>query len=283
MKAKSLLHRAGMALLVLVILAANSFAAYAANLPDLTQKGAISITLRDSKTGAAVSGGEMTLYPVASVSAENGKLMYSYINGFENCGIPLDNVEDSELAGKLQGKLSVSASGTPQTIDAQGKVRYTGLTAGLYLIVQTKNASGYRTSNPFVVSLPMQNDGGWTYQVDASPKVSTSSSSKPSKPSKPSEPDKPSTPDTPDTPDKPSNPDTPGSDIPDHDTPLHPGEHNPDTPDTPSSPETPSTPSKPVKRLPQTGQLNWPIPVLCIGGLVLFSFGWLMRKEERNR
>ena len=38
---------------------------------------------------------------------------------------------------------------------------------------------------------------------------------------------------------------------------------------------TPTTPSEPT--LPQTGQLNWPIPVLVVLGLGLFSFGWVLR------
>lgn len=38
-------------------------------------------------------------------------------------------------------------------------------------------------------------------------------------------------------------------------------------------------------KLPQTGQLNWPIPAITIAGLVLFVTGWILcfgRKRERN-
>lgn len=38
--------------------------------------------------------------------------------------------------------------------------------------------------------------------------------------------------------------------------------------------------------LPQTGMLRWPIPVLGVGGIVLFSIGWVLffgkKKEDRN-
>lgn len=50
-----------------------------------------------------------------------------------------------------------------------------------------------------------------------------------------------------------------------------------------SVPPTPATPTDP--KLPQTGQLNWPIPVLVTLGLMLFSCGWLLRfgrKRTRN-
>jgi len=38
-------------------------------------------------------------------------------------------------------------------------------------------------------------------------------------------------------------------------------------------PTEPPTSGKP-SRLPQTGQLNWPIPVLASGGMLLFALGW---------
>ena len=54
----------------------------------------------------------------------------------------------------------------------------------------------------------------------------------------------------------------------------------PSTPTTPTSPTTPTTPGKP--NLPYTGQLNWPIPVLVVLGLVLFSAGWLLRFGKKK-
>lgn len=41
------------------------------------------------------------------------------------------------------------------------------------------------------------------------------------------------------------------------------------------APQEPAAPSDP--KLPQTGQLNWPVPVLAISGLVLFAAGWALR------
>lgn len=35
-------------------------------------------------------------------------------------------------------------------------------------------------------------------------------------------------------------------------------------------------------KLPQTGQLWWPVPILAISGFVLLLVGWLRRKESRN-
>jgi hypothetical protein len=54
----------------------------------------------------------------------------------------------------------------------------------------------------------------------------------------------------------------------------------PDTPDTPDKPDVPDTPDKPV--LPQTGQLNWPVPVLACCGVLLFSVGWVLNRQGKK-
>lgn len=47
----------------------------------------------------------------------------------------------------------------------------------------------------------------------------------------------------------------------------------------PSKPQEPK-PNGPT--LPQTGQLNWPIPLLAIAGIVLFAAGWLVRFSKKK-
>lgn len=66
-------------------------------------------------------------------------------------------------------------------------------------------------------------------------------------------------------PDKPDEPDYP--DI-------------PDTPDEPDHPDTPDTPDGP--KLPQTGMLWWPVPVLLAAGLLLLALGRLKRRGAKD-
>ncbi len=48
-------------------------------------------------------------------------------------------------------------------------------------------------------------------------------------------------------------------------------------------PEPPSEPVKPSgPTLPQTGQLNWPIPILLMLGLCLYFTGWLLRFGKKD-
>ncbi len=47
----------------------------------------------------------------------------------------------------------------------------------------------------------------------------------------------------------------------------------------------PTTPSKkPDPLLPQTGQLNWPVPLLAVSGLAFFTLGWVlfMNREKKH-
>lgn len=63
------------------------------------------------------------------------------------------------------------ARGTTKTVDADGNAAFEDLELGLYLIVQSKASNGYAPIKPFLVSLPMAENGKWNYEVDASPKV----------------------------------------------------------------------------------------------------------------
>lgn len=42
-------------------------------------------------------------------------------------------------------------------------------------------------------------------------------------------------------------------------------------------PAKPTTPVPSDPKLPQTGQMNWPIPLLAVSGLVVFVLGWFLR------
>lgn len=226
MKIKRISGRLAALLLLVLLLALETLPAYAADeWIDLDAKGSITLTLRDEKK-QAVGGGEVAIYQVATVAVDDGNLSFQYTNGFENCGIKLGDLNDSSLAGKLQAKLSKTASYVAKTVGKDGKVTFSDLHLGLYLVVQTKPATGYNAVSSFLVSVPMQENGTYIYSVDASPKMELAKKV--------------------------------------------------NTPDKPKA-ETPKPPK--TGTLPQTGQLDWPIPILAVAGLLLFALGWQLRKN----
>ena len=84
--------------------------------------------------------------------------------------------------------------------------------------------------------------------------------------------DRPGTPDEPDNPDMPVDPNDPNR-------PVSPG--TPDNSVNPGNPDNPVAPGRPDgNALPQSGQLNWPIPFMACSGVLLFAVGWVLDRKE---
>lgn len=272
---KSIRKRLAAVLAALTLLVWCAAPAFALEVVDLSRTGSIKVSLYDSETSEAVGGGTLTLYRVAKVQKDNANLSFVYTNGFEDCGVELGDLSEGELAGRLAEKIAATAESTTVEISDLGVAEFGDLEVGLYLVVQTTAAENYNVINPFLVSVPIQENGSYVYDVDALPKVGTATKKTPD------------TPDEPDTPDTPDEPDTP-------DTPVAPGPDNPDgwvlgangekiylNPEAPS-PDNPNGYVMGAHGLPQTGQLNWPIPVLAVTGVVLVAAGIKLKKGTRK-
>lgn len=274
---KSIRKRLAAVLAALTLLVWCAAPAFALEVVDLSRTGSIKVSLYDSETSEAVGGGTLTLYRVAKVQKDNANLSFVYTNGFEDCGVELGDLSEGELADRLAEKIAATAESTTVEISDLGAAEFGDLEVGLYLVVQTTAAENYNVINPFLVSVPIQENGSYVYDVDALPKVGTAAKKTP---------EPPDTPDTPDTPDKPDeeNPNTP----------VAPGPDNPDgwvlgangekiylNPEAPS-PDNPNGHVMGAHGLPQTGQLNWPIPVLAVTGVVLVAAGIRLKKGTRK-
>ena len=172
---------------------------------------------------------------------------------------------DAALEEKIEGltdeEKAAILAGAAET-DAEGIAKFEEMPVGVYLVVYT--GGGRYHFDPVLLYLPYTNEDGtaWEGDVAASPKVSYD---------KPDKPDKPDEPDVPDTPDTPDEPDDPGEEIPDDPTPTggkDPGEEL-DEPDVP------------MGGLPQTGLLQWPVPVMTVAGLVLIAAGLLSERKRK--
>ncbi|MCD8341160.1 MAG: peptidase [Clostridiales bacterium] len=226
-------------LLALVLACGLAVTAYATDATtaslDFSQTGSVALTLADSD-GNTVSGGAVTIYEVAALYLDDGNMAYAYTDAFSGCTATLD-VEDTSLAATLASYVSANGiSGTTAAIGSDGTVTFSGLELGLYLVVQTTDSDNYETINPFLVTVPMESDGAWLYDVDASPKVGAV-------------------------------------------TPIEPEEEE----EEPTTTTTETTKTTTSSKLPQTGQLNWPVPVLAVGGLALFALGWGLNRSGRKR
>lgn len=139
---------------------------------DWTKTGKVSVTLKVSD-GEAVSGAEITLYLVADAKSEKSNLIYSYTESFKGCGIPESDLYQAESASKLEkyaAENSIAGTVTKET-GPDGSVRFEGLALGLYLVVQTGSVEGFSDCTPFFAALPYCDEQGWYYEVDATPKT----------------------------------------------------------------------------------------------------------------
>ena len=219
---------------------------YAQEVPDLTKTGSVSFAM--TYDGKAVGGGSLMICQVGSVSEDEGNYNFILTGAFAASNVSLEDISSAEPAEELARYAAEnSISGTSIEIGADGKAAARELPLGLYLIVQEKSAEGFDPIEPFLVSIPTYEDGSYIYQVDAQPKMGTLTRSE--------------TPSAPGTPTK----YTPGT----------PGKSTPGT----------GSPARPAGRttLPQTGQLNWPVPVLSVLGMGVFFLGWRLRfGKKRN-
>lgn len=223
--------------------------AYGRELLDMDRPGSISASM--AYDGQAVGGGSLTLYQAGDIYEGEDAYSFTLSEDFAASGISLEDISSEETADSLAEYAQTNGlTGTQVSIGEDGQVSVEDLELGLYLIVQDEPAQGYEAISPFLVSVPMYEDGVYVYDVNAEPKMSTLTQT-------------------------PQTPETPGTDT------------------TPEKPKTPVSTSRPVSgrsvttarpaTLPQTGQLNWPIPVLTVLGLCLFYAGWEMRFGRKRK
>jgi hypothetical protein len=290
-------------LLVILLFCGTCGRVCAIGLPNESQKGEITLALRSENT--AVTGGSLGLYRVGDLG-ENGQVRLKA--DFRSAALKTDlDLESAALAQALSEEVEKeNLTGTVQKVSDRGTVTFENLERGVYLIKQEAASENSGDILPFLVAIPQQVDGTDVYTVDASPKVELKEREVPEPSTKPG-----TTPAvsqnpgvTPSTavsqspgvtPAVSPNPSESPAVSPNTDVTASPEvSPKPSASTEPSvSPEvspaastggvtsptvSPSTPSSSSgtkgTTLPQTGQLQWPIPFLALGGVMLILIGW---------
>ena len=228
---------------------------------DAADASNITIQMHDLQTGVAIKGGSLVVYQVAKKDSA-GK--FQYTSQFSSVtksisSLSQDQIMTADFANTLasyvtanQGKLS----GVSAQISDSGEASANVEGDAVYLVTQDTAASGYEKMNPFCVVLPYTVDGKFMSNIIAQPKMRKKITSLPKHPTTPS---------TPSTSKKvKSNP------------------RLPSVPTIKESKKTPSATNRVVKSLPQTGQLNWPIPLLALLGLSFFTWGWAAQESSER-
>lgn len=155
----------------------------------------LNLTYKDGSATKNMTGGKLSIYKVAGVTSGDTGYVYdisdgsfssvSEISGLASMNKAQLDAKNASLAETLEGKTSgASAVGTAAIQD--GLAEFTGLSAGLYLVVQSAASDGEREINPFLISIP---DADGNYAVSAAPKNGVISPEPPTQPT--TEPPKP--------------------------------------------------------------------------------------------
>lgn len=159
--------------LVLLMIPAFPVTASAAEF-DINRTGTIQIQLRDTYFPENTIEGTLVLYKVGDAAEIDSNLSFVPASQFSGSGADLNDLDSPELAPQLAAYAAEhTLTGISASADKDGNVTFSGLSTGLYLVVQTEAAEGYLPVSPFLVSLPMYHaeSGGWLYTIEAAPKV----------------------------------------------------------------------------------------------------------------
>lgn len=229
--------------MVVLMTAAGSVAAMAHTIPDLTKNGSISITFQDPDSLKPVTDGSITMYQVGDVKIDDGNCFFALTENFSASRLPLNDLEYNELAVKLFSY-------------AQSNKIY-----GNTLSIDNNGITVFSKLKPGLY-LFAQNKATKGYNTVNPFLVSLPAFEN-------------------------------GEYVYNIDAtpkmePLTVAPEDPTKPQDPANPQYPMDPATPggqtpTDKLPQTGQLNWPVPVLALLGLLSFAIGWIIFFSRRDK
>ena len=164
------LKRLPMLVVMVVALCLTSVPAYAHEVPDASRRGTISVTM--AYDGTRVPGGSVTLYRVGDVVSDDGNYIFTLPSECAASGVSLDDLESPEAAQALADwAVSHGLRGVTVPVGDDGVATFTDVALGLYVMVQHDPATGYYAIDPFLIGMPLTEDGSYIYDIDASPKL----------------------------------------------------------------------------------------------------------------
>lgn len=165
-------------LMLMVMLAISVLQPVFAQNYEAGKKGDLTLILRETDeegNHTPVANVGLTLYKVGSIDFD-GNVHFVIDGALGEKGIDFNALSTADdwfaAAEKLAGIIEESGvSGVQDFSNEQGKMTFTGLEEGMYLVVQSDNSSKV-TVSPMLISIPFaDSEQGWLYEVQVYPKV----------------------------------------------------------------------------------------------------------------
>ncbi len=140
----------------------------------LNKKGSITLNLTDTETEKSLANVSFRLYFIAKAYENGDGVRYELVSPYDEANVDTDDLQDSSLPVHLAYFADcLSQPYTEKSTDENGVLVFDNLTVGLYLVVPSQNGTDGYTTSPFVISVPNYDSqkGIWQYDIDASPKI----------------------------------------------------------------------------------------------------------------
>lgn len=229
-----------------------------------------------------IDGIELTLYKVGNAKIENNNLYYDLAEALVDKEDPIDlngmkDAENKEISEEIElrirnlkygneadevklGTLKIATveTGALEGDEDKGIAMFDDLEPGVYLVRQDSTNWTFENIKSILIAVPYtQPDGSaWVFDAEVFAKLQY-------RPDDEEPTTKPTTGTTGST--------EPTEDIPDD-----------DVPSGSTDDEDIDDPEVPKQELPETGMMQWPVPFMAMGGVVLFGMGYISEKKSKN-
>lgn len=171
MKTISLVKK-NLVLLVVLCICVHCFSPFACAV--LSKNGTISLHVADSNTGVPLENATFRLYFFAAAYESGNSIGYDYVVPYDDCKMDMGNLQDSYLPIHLTHYANThNLPYSEKSSDENGYILFDDLVPGVYLIVPAHSIENYFTPTPFVVNIPLYDyeNKDWVYDINATPKM----------------------------------------------------------------------------------------------------------------
>ena len=144
--------------------------------PDPDRAASLTMTLRSTSGDARyVSDAEITLYKVADCTVDEDTVLFGLAEDYSASGLDLyGKITQSKIDELVKYTDSHKITGLTGMSDSKGMIIFDGLECGVYLVTATSLPDGFTSFVPFLYFLPFydQDGGTWVYDGVAEPKIS---------------------------------------------------------------------------------------------------------------
>lgn len=142
-----------------------------ANTVDFNRKGSITFELTEQEHNEKIADANIEIVKIADARVDlNSNLYYEYVSSLTECNVDIKDVTKIDV-NELASCINDNTQRLSSISDNNGKVSFSNLDLGLYLIRQTNKLNKYTSIDSYLVTLPTIENNDWIYDIYSIPKT----------------------------------------------------------------------------------------------------------------